>query len=52
VQLVVDALKHHADFAAALTLAIHSQWEGRRFGLKGRSSHGDDWFFQRFVPDL
>lgn len=52
VQLVVDALKHHDDFAAALILALHSEWESRRSYMKERRSQEDDWFFQRFVPDL
>jgi GT2 family glycosyltransferase len=45
---VIERLKPHRDFAAALALALTSGSNERRAELQRRRQRDDDWFFDRF----
>jgi glycosyltransferase involved in cell wall biosynthesis len=45
---VVEALRDHEDFAAAVALTAASDASARRAALAARRLRSDDWFFERF----
>ena len=45
---VVEALRGHEDFAAAVALTVESDVAARRAQLASRRLYDDEWFFRRF----
>jgi len=48
---VVDALRRHEDFPAALALTVESGAPARRAAIGARRVRDDAWFFRKFGPD-
>lgn len=47
---VIDALRHHPEFAEAMSLVSTGETLNRRKEIIAMRRHDDDWYFRRFRP--